>query len=209
MSRKTIEHEARQQFVLTTAKHLFATKGVENTNMEDIAKLANYTRRTLYAYFKSRDEISLMVFINDLNARWAYQKKEIEPFYTGLEKIIAWAESFYSYVKENPYSIKLNIYWDYKGIERQKIKDDVFLRFEKINTELAERLRDIFNLGLKDESLRVDLNIDVTISQFIYSLRAVLNRAVSSSYSFADFNPDEYVKHFLDLFKRGIQNEKR
>ena len=106
MSRKTIEHEARQQFVLTTAKHLFATKGVENTNMEDIAQLANYTRRTLYAYFKSRDEISLMVFINDLNARWAYQKKEIEPFYTGLEKIIAWAESFYSYVKENPYSLE-------------------------------------------------------------------------------------------------------
>jgi AcrR family transcriptional regulator len=206
MSRKTMEREARQQFVVQAARGLFSSKGVENTSMEDIAAAVDYTRRTLYSYFKSRDEICLMVFCEDLAKRWAEQNKAIAKVDTGLRKIMAWGKSFYVFARENPHSMRLQFYWDFKGIERKRISPGVFSEFESLNYELAEGLREIFKLGIRDRSLRPNLHVDLSISQFLYTLRSIINRAISPAYSFAKFEPDEYVRHYLDLFSRGIRN---
>ena len=207
MSRKAIERETRKKFILEAARQLFDEKGIGNTSMDDIAAAAEYTRRTLYVYFKSRDEISLSILVEDLSARWNEQKKELVKADTGLEKIIRWAESLYSFTLRYPHSIRLQLYWDFRGIDRELISDEIFAAFETINSELAEGLREIFQLGLKDGSLRPDLRIDLTISQFLYSSRSILNRALSSSYSFASFDPDEYVRYYLEIFVRSIRNE--
>ncbi|HUV29643.1 MAG TPA: TetR/AcrR family transcriptional regulator [Acidobacteriota bacterium] len=207
MSRKAIEREIRKKFILEAARQLFDEKGIENTSMDDIASAAEYTRRTLYAYFKSRDEISLSILIEDLSARWTEQKRELATADTGLQKIIKWGESLYSFTCRHRSSIRLQLYWDFKGIDRKLITDDIFASFQTINNELAEGLRRIFHLGLSDGSLRPDLNVDLAISHFLYSFRSIVNRAHSSTYSFAYFEPEEYVRTYLDIFARGIKNE--
>lgn len=207
MSRKAIERETRRRLILKAARQLFDEKGIENTSMDEIASAAEYTRRTLYAYFKGRDEISLSIFIEDLQARWDEQKKALNEADTGLEKIIRWAESFYLFTLRYPHSIRLQLYWDFRGIDREMISDETFAAFEAINNELAEGLREIFHLGVSDGSLQSDLPVDLTISQFLYSYRSILNRALSSSYSFASFDPDEYVKYYIETFVRNIKNE--
>jgi AcrR family transcriptional regulator len=207
MSRKAIERQTRKKLILKAARQLFDEKGIENTSMDDIAAAAEYTRRTLYTYFKSRDEISLSILIEDLRTRWDEQKKALNEADTGLKKIIRWADSYYSFTLRYPHSIRLQLYWDFRGIDRELIGDETFAAFETINSELAEGLREIFHLGLSDGSLRSDLPVDLTISQFLYSYRSILNRALSSSYSFASFGPDEYVKYYLETFIRNIKNE--
>ena len=207
MIRKAIERETRKKYILEAARRLFDEKGIENTSMDDIASAAEYTRRTLYAYFKSRDEISLSILVEDLAARWEEQKAQLAGSDSGLNKILKWAESLYSFTQRHPSSIRLQLYWDYKGVDRTLIGDEVFASFESINNELAQGLREIFQLGLNDGSSRPDLKVDLSISQFLYSFRAVLNRALSSTYSFAYFDADEYVKHYLDIFARGIGNK--
>lgn len=176
--------------------------------MENIAQAVEYTRRTLYAYFPSRDEICLQVLIDDLDARWASQREALAKVRTenGLAKIRAWGESFYVFTKTNPHSLQLHLYFDFKGIDRERITRKTFDGFKRINTELADGLREIFRQGVEDGSLRSDLDIDLCISQYLYGLRAIVNRALSPSYSFASFEPDAYVGHYLDLFFRGIQN---
>jgi len=208
MSRKTMERRTRQLFILDAARRLLAEKGIEETGMEDIAAAVEYTRRTLYAYFKSRDEIYLMILVEDLNVRWAEQKKAMTAAMTGLDKIKTWGESLYTFSREHPHSMSLQIYWDFRGIDRERVSPEVFAAFEAINEELAAGLREIFTLGVTDGSLRPGLQIDLCISQFLYSLRSVIHRALSPTYSFARIDPDEYVNHYLELFLRGIQNTK-
>lgn len=176
--------------------------------MNDIAAQAGYTRRTLYAYFKSRDEIYLMVLIEDWQKRWEMQKQEIEKIESGLDKIICWGEVLYDFSRSNPHATKLQYYWDYKGIDKNKISKEVFTHFESLNNIIADGLRNIFQIGFKDRSLRPDLEIDICISQYLYTLRQVIHRALSSTYTFTDYNPDEYVNHYLELFKRGISKGK-
>ena len=75
-----------------------------------------------------------------------------------------------------------------------------------VNDELAEGLRSIFNLGIEDGSLRKDIEIDITISQFLYSFRAILSRAFSDSYSFAKFDKSKYTNHFLNQFTLSVKD---
>ncbi len=206
LNRKDVEKESRRQFVLKAARRLFAEKGIENTTMDDIASLSEYTRRTLYSYFTSFDEICLMVLLEDQAIRWELQKAAVEKARTGLDKWRAWAETLYRFVGQNPQYVRLEVYWDLRGVYPGRIDRGLFRQFKERNEELAEGLRDIFRLGLRDGSLRADLQVDLCISQFLYSFRSILNRAMSAGYSFAAFEADEYVGHYLDLFSRGIGN---
>ena len=43
--------------ILDAAKRLFLEKGIVNTTMDDISKEADYSKSTVYTYFKSKDEI--------------------------------------------------------------------------------------------------------------------------------------------------------
>lgn len=53
--------EALEQFnrdnILTAAEELFSSKGVDGTTMDDIAVQADYSKSTIYVYFKSKEDI--------------------------------------------------------------------------------------------------------------------------------------------------------
>lgn len=43
--------------ILTVAYDIFASRGVTNTTMEDVAKASGLGRRTIYTYFRTREEL--------------------------------------------------------------------------------------------------------------------------------------------------------
>ncbi len=206
--RKQRSRALRRQLILQTTRDLLAREDIETVTMDRIADAAGYTRRTIYAYFASRDEILLMLLKEDWAKRWQKQQEAIRHAVTGRDKILVWGDVLYAYSRDHTHATRLQAYWDYRGIHPERISKQAFTEFETLNNELARGLRMIFRLGVKDGSLRPKLKIDLCISQFLCSLRSVINRALSGTYSFAGFDPDTYVSHFLDLFKRSIENPK-
>ena len=53
--------------LVEVARQLFAKKGVDNTTMNDIAVASTKGRRTLYTYFKSKEEIYVAVVESELD----------------------------------------------------------------------------------------------------------------------------------------------
>ena len=43
--------------IMNAAERLFSEKGYAQTTIEDISKLSEYSRRTIYAYYGSKDDI--------------------------------------------------------------------------------------------------------------------------------------------------------
>lgn len=202
--RKLTERTTRRQFIVDAARKLFADQGVENTTMEDIAAASGYTRRTLYAYFKSFDEICLSAFLEDQAIRWQRQQDAIAEAETGLDQLRTWAITLYRFAVDNPQYMRLEMYWDYHGLKPKSIGRSLFKRFKERNDGLADGLRQIFRTGMADGTMRDDLDVDMCISQFLYTLRSAINRATLPGYSFAQFDPDEYVNHYINLFCRAI-----
>ena len=56
-----------REMLVDVARQLFARMGVDNTTMNDIAQASRKGRRTLYTYFKSKNEIYLAVVESELD----------------------------------------------------------------------------------------------------------------------------------------------
>lgn len=84
-----------RQLLVDVARVLFAKNGVANTTMNDIAVASKKGRRTIYSYFKSKDEIFMAVIESELerlsdkldevaNMNISPQEKVIELIYMHL-----------------------------------------------------------------------------------------------------------------------------
>lgn len=87
-----------RQHLVDVARQMFAKNGLENTTMNDIAQASGKGRRTLYTYFKSKDDIYYAVIESELERlsdkmdevaakKIRPQDKIIELIYTHLSMI--------------------------------------------------------------------------------------------------------------------------
>ncbi len=53
--------------ILTVARIVFAHRGADNTTMDDLAKASGLGRRTIYTYFKTREELYLEVINREVD----------------------------------------------------------------------------------------------------------------------------------------------
>ena len=85
--------------LVDVARQLFAKKGVDDTTMNDIAVASKKGRRTLYTYFKSKEDIYMAVVESELemlsDAMEQVAKKDITPD----EKILKLIETHLGSIK--------------------------------------------------------------------------------------------------------------
>lgn len=85
--------------LVDVARQLFAKKGVDDTTMNDIAVASKKGRRTLYTYFKSKEDIYMAVVKSELemlsDAMEQVAKKDITPD----EKILKLIETHLDSIK--------------------------------------------------------------------------------------------------------------
>ena len=55
--RKTAVETLHRERIMDASERLFLEKGFQGTTISDISEAADYSRRTIYAYFESKDEI--------------------------------------------------------------------------------------------------------------------------------------------------------
>lgn len=89
--------------LVDVARQLFAKKGVDDTTMNDIAVASKKGRRTLYTYFKSKEDIYMAVVESELemlsDAMEQVAKKDITP-----------DEKFLKLIETHLDSIKMVVY---------------------------------------------------------------------------------------------------
>ena len=74
--------------LVDVARQLFAKMGVENTTMNDIALASKKGRRTLYTYFKSKEDIYLAVVESELDILSDMMKHVVEKDIQPDEKLM-------------------------------------------------------------------------------------------------------------------------
>ena len=89
-----------RQLLVDVARQLFAKQGLEGTTMNDIAEASGKGRRTLYTYFKSKDEVYSAVIDGELmrisTTFLAVARRQMPP----LEKMVELIFAHLSLMKE-------------------------------------------------------------------------------------------------------------
>jgi len=193
------EKERRKLEMMEAAEKLFAEKGFENVKMEDVAKASEFTRKTLYAYFKNKDDLYRQVFLNIASQRWDFLVNEMKLSDDGIPRIRAFGQANYEYTIANPEHFKLIVHIDQKGIQSQH-HDEVFQKkMNKARTGIRQLLNDAYIFGQNNGTIRNDLNVRRNKVHMAISLRAMLNEIILG------YEDKEFYDEFLELLIDAIK----
>ncbi len=89
-----------RELMIDVARQLFAKIGVEKTTMNDIADAANKGRRTLYTYFKSKNDIYVAVVHKELNELHSSLEAASQVMMTPTKKLMHFIYTHLEAIKE-------------------------------------------------------------------------------------------------------------
>jgi AcrR family transcriptional regulator len=144
--------------LIDVARQLFAKKGFEYTTMNDIAEASGKGRRTLYIYFKSKDEVYSAVINGELqrisSTFLAVARKQLPP----LEKLVELMFAHLSLMKEaveRNGNLRAEFFRNIWQVERVRKKYD-----KKERDIIAKTLEDGQREGIFDIE-NIDLYTDI------------------------------------------------
>ena len=152
--------------LVDVARQLFAKMGVENTTMNDIALASKKGRRTLYTYFKSKDEIYLAVVESELDILSDMMKRVAEKNISPDKKIIEMIYTRLDAVKEVVYrngTLRANFFRDIWRVEKVR---------KKFDTKEMVLFKGVLQEGKDKGVFHID-DVDMTASLVHYCVKGI------------------------------------
>ena len=150
-----------RQKLIDVARELFATKGIEATTMNDIATQSGRGRRTLYTYFRNKDEIYGAVVESELEYISREMDKVVQAKIAPEKKIVQVVYKHFSLIADivrRNGNINAEFFRDINKVERTRRKFDL---------EEIFAIRSILKQGIEEGTFQVDnLNLTADIIHF-------------------------------------------
>ena len=152
--------------LVDVARQLFAKMGVENTTMNDIALASKKGRRTLYTYFKSKEDIYMAVVESELDILSDMMKRVVEKDISPDLKLMEMIYTHLDAVKEVVYR---------NGTLRANFLRDIW-RVEKVRKRFDANeiliFRDVLREGMEKGVFDID-DLDMTAEIMHYSIKGI------------------------------------
>lgn len=181
--------------LIEVARELFASKGKKDVTMNDIAELSEKGRRTLYTYFKNKDEVynaviedELMTIINSLAQ---VSKKDVDPYDKLKEHIITHLVTMKRVVMRNG-TLRADFFNNIYEVERVR---------KKIDKAELELLKNILKEGVETEKFR-NMDVDIISIVILYALKGLEIPYIKQNIS-AEFRNN--MDDILEFIIKGIK----
>ncbi len=186
-----------RQLLVDYARQLFARRGFDNTTMNDIAEASGKGRRTLYTYFKSKEDIYTAVIDGELmrisSTFLAVARKDLQPEEKLVELIFAHLSLIKEAVTRNG-NLRAEFFrniWQVESVRKKydRIELDIFAK--EIERGASMGIFDIDDVALTTDIIhgcvrglevpyiygRVGKGMDINISRPI--VRKLLHKALA------------------------------
>lgn len=170
----------RKQAIITSALELFATKGFENTSIDDIAKFVNCSHGLIYHYYKSKYEILDVILV--FGEKWvnSFLIEQLSIEGNAYDKVLNLTEKLIVSLSNDK---KLSNYFKIvlEAIIFQQTKTESTLFDKLINSQHFSRLIEIINQG-KEEGIFINKDTDKLLKYYLMILKGILVDAIQHHY---------------------------
>lgn len=152
--------------LVDVARQLFAKMGVENTTMNDIAVASQKGRRTLYTYFKSKEELYLAVVESELDILSDTMGRVVEKTVSPDEKLMEMIYTHLDAVKELVYrngTLRADFFRDTWRVEKAR---------KRFDAKQVVLFREVLAEGHEKGLFRVD-DLEMTAEIIYYSVKGI------------------------------------
>lgn len=194
--------------IIESAKKLFKSKGVEQTTMDDIAKEADYSKSTIYVYFKSKDEIYNSIaceYMNLLKEGLENCTIDLDDFeicyYKICDTIFRFQEQFPLYFE----TLMGEINVDPKQLEQDSILKEIYNTGEEINDIITKLLQ----FGIDHQFIRKDIELIPTVFYLWFGISGIILLAQRKKKYLEirmGLSLEEYSNYSFKMLLRSITN---
>jgi AcrR family transcriptional regulator len=150
-----------RNYIIKSAEKLFSEKGFEKTTMDDIAREADYSKATIYVYFKSKEEIYSYIVYNGMQMLKERMKKVLSERENPIECYFGLCHELANYQEEYPSYFDSTIKYiniDLELKETPKIYRDIY----DIGEEMNELTSNLVHKAIKQGIVRNDIRLPQT-----------------------------------------------
>ncbi|MBN1217082.1 MAG: TetR/AcrR family transcriptional regulator [Candidatus Lokiarchaeota archaeon] len=158
--RREKEREQKRLKIIAVAEKLFFSQSFDNTTMEQIAYESEFSKGTLYNYFRSKDELYIAIGVKAYELIIQYTIDFTKKHDLGLRQLMAIGYAYYEFTKDYPnfasifhdISLKVpNIISKSKN-EISEIED----QYLKLGNSYWEIMFSILDNAIKNKKIRAD-----------------------------------------------------
>lgn len=207
-SRREREQQEREQYIIAKAIELFCEYGFENVSMDQIAKESEFTKRTVYRYFQSKEDLYFAAALQGHQSLYKTMKNAREKGSTGFEKLRSCFYAYYDYCETYPALAQLVNKRQYSKLSKADTTSPFYKRFFEVDQLIFSEIRHLYEIGIADKSVRSDEDIEYLTYTTIYSAVSFFHLYTFSGASYTNhlhLDRDKFVtfaiEHILDQIK--------
>lgn len=157
--RKEREKEQRRNAIIDAAEKVFFSKGLETATMDEVAELAEFSKGTLYLYFKNKNDLFHAIIARALEILYGLFKAAAEKEKTGFDKIRAIGRAYYEFYKKEPDYFSAMLHQEIHDVDPEGLEDTPnFARCHELGNEIFSLLQETVKFGIRDGTVRKDLD---------------------------------------------------
>ena len=196
--------------ILKAAEALFAKKGYDQSTINDISKEAGYSRRTIYAYYESKEDMLYHIIEKGLQALKEDIENAVNLNEDFLDQYKAICMAMSKYQRECPYSVENVNRANTTNLDETDISDTVkriLLLGEEINRILAVFIEKGKENGVVRQDTVPELTVYVLWSGItsLFSLVQTKGQYISRHYSISD---EKFLEYGLKQLINSILEER-
>lgn len=211
--RKQQEKEIRRNDIIEAAERVFFTKGYSTSTMDDVAKEAEFSKRTVYVYFNSKEQLYFEIMIRGWKLLNTMLEEELSKLLVGnsLQRLGQIGTTLFTFSQLQPNYFEAIMEYETserdfeKGITNQS-REECYAEGEKI----FRLLMTILQQGVEEGSIRKDLDLLNTALILWSSTIGVFNVAKKKAHYIKHYhhrNSEELIPEAFELLLTSIRNE--
>lgn len=201
--KKSALEQFNRDNIIRAARELFDTKGIEKTTMDDIARQADYSKSTIYVYFKSKEEIYnaivrdyLDILIGEIEISIS-ESEDFEESYFGLcDCLVRFEEKYPRY-----YSSLMGE----ENVTNSRKRDSGAV--SSIDNQLEEAIGRLLEKGIDAKYIRKDLELRPTIMYVWSAISGIIQVAERNRGELdvrLNMNKEEYLRFSFKTFYESL-----
>jgi AcrR family transcriptional regulator len=205
-SKRELNKAKKEALFINAAEKLFMEKGFENTSIDEVAKEAGLTKRTLYQYFQSKEDLFYAIAVQGAKELYEASIEAISKGNNALEKIRLANLAHLQFYLDN---LKMFRILNYQPVNR--LNSEASTHYQEIQILDGLRMKSLAELateGKSDGSINHDLDIKKAIFYAFFasfSMLYTISSTDKSIWTALNLDENEFLHFSFDLIINALK----
>lgn len=204
-----MERAQREAMMIDAAEKLFIEKGYENVSMDQVARAAQFTKRTLYQYFISKEDLFFAVTLKGFKVMASCCEEGFSTGKNGFDRLYNGVCAYHRFTSTNPGMFRLMNRVGY--MRRQAAGSPKLNDWMQFDGMLFQAVAKVIEAGVGDGSIRDDIEPMKGTYSLIFLATGFMRLLNETGEMFAehfDLDLDEFTHYSLSLLYDAIKPDK-